>query len=83
MIFNKLEIKNFGIYQGEHSINLEVEHNKPIILIGALNGGGKTTFLDAIQLALYGKHARCSNRAGTAYGTFLTSCKKPLCNYRV
>lgn len=75
MIFNKLEIKNFGIYQGEHSINLEVEHNKPIILIGALNGGGKTTFLDAIQLALYGKHARCSNRAGTAYGTFLTSCK--------
>ncbi len=35
----------------------------------------KLLFLDAIQLALYGKHARCSNRAGTAYGTFLTSCK--------
>ena len=75
MIFNKLQIKNFGIYQGEHSINLEVESDKPIILLGALNGGGKTTFLDAIQLALYGKHARCSNRAGTAYGSFLASCK--------
>ncbi|EOG8083668.1 DNA sulfur modification protein DndD [Citrobacter sp. CK184] len=75
MIFNKLYIKNFGIYQGEHSINLNVEQDKPIILMGALNGGGKTTFLDAIQLVLYGKHARCSNRAGTAYGSFLQSCK--------
>lgn len=75
MIFNQLQILNFGIYQGEHSINLEVEHDKPVILLGALNGGGKTTFLDAIQLALYGKHARCSNRAGTVYGAFLASCK--------
>ncbi|WP_338628418.1 DNA sulfur modification protein DndD [Yersinia intermedia] len=75
MIFNKLQIKNFGIYQGEHSINLEVSQDKPIILLGALNGGGKTTFLDAIQLVLYGKHARCSNRAGTAYSTFLAGCK--------
>lgn len=75
MIFNKLQIINFGIYQGEHSVNLEVERDKPVVLVGALNGGGKTTFLDAIQLVLYGKHARCSNRAGTAYGTFLASCK--------
>lgn len=75
MIFRELQIKNFGIYQGEHSINLEVENGKPVILLGALNGGGKTTFLDAIQLVLYGKHAKCSNRAGTAYGSFLASCK--------
>ncbi|MDP5131203.1 MAG: DNA sulfur modification protein DndD, partial [Paraglaciecola sp.] len=75
MIFNQLQIQNFGIYQGEHSINLEVENGKPVILLGALNGGGKTTFLDAIQLVLYGKHAKCSNRAGTAYGSFLASCK--------
>lgn len=75
MIFKELQIQNFGIYQGEHSINLEVENGKPVILLGALNGGGKTTFLDAIQLVLYGKHAKCSNRAGTAYGSFLASCK--------
>ena len=75
MLFEELKISNFGIYQGEHVINLEVEDGKPIILLGALNGGGKTTFLDAIQLVLYGKHAKCSNRAGTGYGAFLSSCK--------
>jgi DNA sulfur modification protein DndD len=75
MIFKELQIQNFGIYQGDHCVNLEVADGKPVILLGALNGGGKTTFLDAIQLVLYGKHAKCSNRAGTAYGSFLASCK--------
>lgn len=75
MIFKELQIQNFGIYQGEHSIKLDVTADKPVVLLGALNGGGKTTFLDAIQLVLYGKHAKCSNRAGTAYGSFLASCK--------
>lgn len=74
MIFKELQIENFGIYKGKHSINLAVDEDKPVILLGALNGGGKTTFLDAIQLVLYGKHARCSNRAGIAYGTFLAGC---------
>ncbi|MEX1216716.1 DNA sulfur modification protein DndD [Saccharospirillum sp.] len=75
MIFEHLKIKNFGIYQGEHSIDLEVSQHQTVILLGALNGGGKTTFLDAIQLVLYGKHAKCSSRAGTVYGSFLASCK--------
>ncbi|WP_284450841.1 DNA sulfur modification protein DndD [Methylophaga thalassica] len=75
MIFKKLQIKNFGIYQGEHKIDLSVKEGKPVILIGALNGAGKTTFLDAIQLVLYGKHAKCSNRASIAYSKFLVSCK--------
>ncbi|MBE0471001.1 MAG: DNA sulfur modification protein DndD [Methyloprofundus sp.] len=75
MIFKNLTIQNFGIYQGKHSIDLTVENDKPIILLGALNGGGKTTFLDAIQLVLYGKHAKCSNRTGMAYSNFLSSCK--------
>lgn len=75
MIFKQLRIQNFGIYQGHHLIDLEISEDKPVILLGALNGGGKTTFLDTIQLVLYGKHAKCSNRAGTAYGAFLASCK--------
>ncbi|KKL02484.1 DNA sulfur modification protein DndD [Rheinheimera mesophila] len=75
MIFKELIIQNFGIYKGKHSVDLEVTPDKPVVLFGALNGGGKTTFLDAIQLVLYGKYAKCSNRANQAYGSFLASCK--------
>ena len=31
----------------------------------------KTTFLDSLQLALYGKHAKCSNRGRMSYSDFL------------
>lgn len=72
MIFECLTLKNFGIYKGEHTIDLDSpDHAKPIILFGALNGGGKTTFLDALQLALYGKYAKCSNRGRLSYAAYL------------
>ncbi|EBG6764398.1 DNA sulfur modification protein DndD, partial [Salmonella enterica subsp. enterica serovar Kentucky] len=72
MIFEEIRLYNFGIYQGHHTISLDSpDHKKPIILIGALNGAGKTTFLDALQLALYGKFAKCSNRGRLGYLTYL------------
>ena len=74
MLITKIIAKNFKTYR-ELELDLTVNEEQPIILIGGENGGGKTTFLDAIQLVLYGKHAKCSNRAGTAYGSFLASCK--------
>ena len=75
MIFKEIILENFGIYKGLHTIDLSVVDGKPVILIGGLNGGGKTTFLDAFQLVLYGKHAKCSNRGHQAYGSFLASTK--------
>lgn len=75
MLFKSLTIENFGIYRGIHEVDLTVSENKPVILIGALNGAGKTTFLDALQLVLYGKHAKCSNRGHQAFGAYLASTK--------
>lgn len=61
MILEKLTVKNFRVFGGEHTFDLtpRVIHNKkcPIILFGGLNGAGKTTILNGIRLALYGKQS--------------------------
>ncbi|MEN9517521.1 MAG: hypothetical protein RLZZ381_109 [Cyanobacteriota bacterium] len=75
MIFTELVIENFGAYAGKQTINLRPENDdviQPIILLGGMNGGGKTTLMDAIRLALYGQRARCSTRGNLGYGDFLT-----------
>ena len=72
MILDDLTLLNFGIYRGRQKIDLSPPApDKPVVLIGALNGGGKTTLLDALQLVFFGKRARCSNRGELAYEDFL------------
>jgi DNA sulfur modification protein DndD len=73
MIFEQVVLHNFGVYRGEHRIDLDVAPERPVVLIGALNGSGKTTFLDAMRLALYGKSARCSGRELVGYPEYLAS----------
>ena len=55
MIINRLIMHNFGVY-AETNI-FEFTHKKPIVLIGGMNGRGKTTFLEAILLSLYGANS--------------------------
>ena len=77
MIFTELVLENFGPYLGKQVINLRPEaddNTRPIILFGGMNGGGKTTLMDAIRLALYGIRAQCSNRGNLSYGDFLSQC---------
>lgn len=74
MLFKEFVLHNFGIYKGRHEVDLMPGQGRPIILFGALNGSGKTTFLDGLQLVLYGKHARCTARGNMAYPEFLRSC---------
>lgn len=58
MFFTKVELHNFGIYKGTHEMTLtDKVGDRNITLIGGLNGRGKTTFHDAVLLALYGKQA--------------------------
>lgn len=73
MILNELTLFNFGIYKGEHTVDLTPTSKKPIILFGAYNGSGKTTFLDALQLVLYGKAAKTSSRGKGSYEDYLKS----------
>jgi ATPase involved in DNA repair len=75
MTIKEISLFNFGVYAGEHLINLEPKSKKaPVILVGALNGGGKTTLLDAIQLVLFGKLSKCSTRESYSYDEFLKRC---------
>ena len=55
MIIKKLVLYNFGVYASENSFVFNDE--KPVVLIGGMNGRGKTTFLEAILLALYGSNS--------------------------
>src|SRR5581483_4318929 len=75
MILEQLSVRNFCLYRGQHTFDLTPvtagSKHKPIVLFGGINGGGKTTLLDAIQLALYGGRARCSKRASLSYDEFL------------
>jgi DNA sulfur modification protein DndD len=71
MILDRIVLRNYGVYRGTHEAVLTPFVGKPIILFGGLNGGGKTTLLDAFQLALYGSRARLSNRGRLAYKDYL------------
>lgn len=71
MVFDEITLHNFGLYHGHQTIRLTPEPGRPVVLFGGLNGGGKTTLLDALQLVLYGKFARCSGRGALPYEEFL------------
>jgi DNA sulfur modification protein DndD len=76
MQFERLVIENLGVFRGQHSIDLSMTNEaRPIILVGALNGGGKTTIIEVLQLALYGKRAAFGWRGATAYPQYLQNIR--------
>jgi DNA sulfur modification protein DndD len=72
MEFNKVALHNFGVYRGLQVFDLSLgEEGRPIIVVGALNGDGKTTLLSAIQLALYGNMAPTVRAGKGSYSDYL------------
>ena len=79
MWIHSIRLKNFKSYDQAQFVFPEPQNGRNLILIGAQNGHGKTTLLEAIYLGLYGKDAASHlNRAGlnskeTNYPEFLKS----------
>ena len=70
MIITKLKLKNFGVYAGENTF--QFSGSKPVVLIGGMNGRGKTTFLEAVLLAFYGSNSFAYNESKyRSYGQYL------------
>lgn len=70
MIIKKLILHNFGVYAGTNEFLFEKD--KPVVLIGGMNGRGKTTFLEAVLLSLYGQNSFDYKESKyTSYGTYL------------
>lgn len=57
MTLDELVLQGFGIYRDRQTIAFAngTASRRPITLISALNGSGKTTILDGLRLALYGR----------------------------
>ena len=70
MIINRLKLHNFGVYASDNTFVFNCD--KPVVLIGGMNGRGKTTFLEAILLALYGKNSFAVQESKHgSYGAYL------------
>lgn len=72
MIIKRLTMHNFGVYASTNT--LEFNGKKPVVLIGGMNGRGKTTILEAVLLSLYGSNSFAYTESKyTTYGQYLKS----------
>lgn len=76
MIFKKLSLTNFRVFNGEHVLDLQPKKegllSKPIVLFGGLNGAGKTSILSAIRLLLLGRRAHGNVLNNKEYAAYLS-----------
>lgn len=70
MILRSLTLTNFGTFRGQQTLSLTPHPSRPVILVGGMNGAGKTTVFEAIQLCLYGAGALGARASRDAYLTY-------------
>src|SRR5580765_3827579 len=75
MLIRALSLKDFGLYRGQVTFDLvprtKYGRSRPIILFGGKNGAGKSTFLEALRLCLYGRSSLGDRVRVTDYHTYL------------
>lgn len=55
LTFKSIGIEALGPFKKVPNISLETSTDKPMLLVEGMNGCGKTTFLQSLQIALFGK----------------------------
>jgi DNA sulfur modification protein DndD len=75
LLLRSLVLENFRQYRGIHRLNLPTDYDsdRNIILIGGLNGAGKTSILEALRLALFGRLNEDLWKH-TSYKAFMKQC---------
>lgn len=74
MILETVTIENVGVYGSRTEFNLNpLSAEKPVVLIGGLNGRGKTTLRNAILTCFHGDNAVCTNRDNLSYRQYLAA----------
>ena len=71
--FQKLEYKNF-LSTGNNPITIELNKSKSTLIVGT-NGAGKSTILDALSFALFGKAHRNVSKNGLVNSVNGKECK--------
>ncbi len=72
MKISRVTFHDYRVYAGKQSIDLAPPSpSRPVTLVGGLNGEGKTTLLEGIQLALYGRRSDVWQQNGTTYSEYL------------
>jgi len=73
LIIKNVQLHNYGPFKGSHSIDLALPSIKRVTLIGGLNGSGKTSIFEGIQLCLFGAQSNLhkENRRAHSYSKFL------------
>ena len=75
MILIQLTLENYGLFSGVNNFSLTPriinKKRRPVVLFGGKNGAGKTTFLDAIRLLLYGRRSQGSKLTKKEYDNHL------------
>lgn len=72
MLLERLAIENYGVYGGRAEVDLTATPDRPIVLVGGLNGAGKTTMFESIMVALYGRAYLGPRATGAQYRAFIS-----------
>lgn len=71
MLLEGLSLENYGVYGETAEVDLSTTRAKPIVLIGGMNGAGKTTMFESIMVALYGRAYLGSKATKAQYNEFI------------